>query len=52
MESQWLSLLVMGDPLLLVPFLYEKAFTGTEMTANPCFWVLDLGLEGKVLVKQ
>lgn len=37
MESQWLSLLVMEDPFLLVPFLYEKTFAGTKVMANPCF---------------
>jgi len=52
MESQWLSLLVTGDPLLFVPFLYKKTFAGTERTGNPCFCVPDLGPEGKVLVKD
>lgn len=42
----------MEDPILLAPFLYEKAFAGTEVAANPHFLLLDLGLEGKVLIKQ
>lgn len=38
--------------LFQVPFLPFLKKHLNKVLANPCFWALDLGLEGKVLVKQ